>query len=332
MNLHISKLAALFCCTLLPTIASAAPAFWDFAPTPPLGWNSWDCFGTTVTEQQTLMTLWAIGRSPLIFGGDMTRLDAATRRLLTQPGMLEVNQHSTGNRQVSRTNNLIVWRAQSTRSRDHYLALFNAQSSDDNLNSAAADYTSPVLAGDGSCQAIQVRIKNAKRLILFVQDGGDGFSNDHAAWVDPILSGPNGDINVGDLKSTSATAGWGQTRINQTCEGRPLTVKGQPVQGIGTHSPSTIIFELPDGYDTFSATGCVTRANGSVQFAVLADRGLPPVPAKTEVPVNLTTLDLPSHVRITDLWSGNDLGVHQERFSPTLPQHGAGLYRLSPTD
>ena len=22
------------------------------APTPPLGWNSWDCFGTTVTEQQ----------------------------------------------------------------------------------------------------------------------------------------------------------------------------------------------------------------------------------------------------------------------------------------
>jgi len=23
-----------------------------WATTPPLGWNSWDCFGTTVTEQQ----------------------------------------------------------------------------------------------------------------------------------------------------------------------------------------------------------------------------------------------------------------------------------------
>ncbi|MGD0542102.1 MAG: Melibiase subfamily, partial [Tepidisphaeraceae bacterium] len=27
--------------------------FLQWAPTPPMGWNSWDCFGTTVTEQQT---------------------------------------------------------------------------------------------------------------------------------------------------------------------------------------------------------------------------------------------------------------------------------------
>lgn len=29
------------------------PAFHDWAPTPPMGWNSWDCFATTVTEAQT---------------------------------------------------------------------------------------------------------------------------------------------------------------------------------------------------------------------------------------------------------------------------------------
>jgi len=29
------------------------PAFWKFAPTPPMGWCSWDCFATTVTEAQT---------------------------------------------------------------------------------------------------------------------------------------------------------------------------------------------------------------------------------------------------------------------------------------
>lgn len=29
------------------------PAFRTWAPTPPMGWNSWDCFGTTVTEDQT---------------------------------------------------------------------------------------------------------------------------------------------------------------------------------------------------------------------------------------------------------------------------------------
>ncbi len=36
--------------------ADSAPAPADFhawAPTPPMGWNSWDCFGTTVTEKQT---------------------------------------------------------------------------------------------------------------------------------------------------------------------------------------------------------------------------------------------------------------------------------------
>ena len=41
---------------VLAATASAAEtplAFRDWAPTPPMGWNSWDCFGTTVTEAQT---------------------------------------------------------------------------------------------------------------------------------------------------------------------------------------------------------------------------------------------------------------------------------------
>lgn len=33
--------------------AEPAPAFLSWAPTPPMGWNSWDCFATTVTEDQT---------------------------------------------------------------------------------------------------------------------------------------------------------------------------------------------------------------------------------------------------------------------------------------
>ncbi len=33
--------------------APDAPAFHACAPTPPMGWNSWDCFATTVTEEQT---------------------------------------------------------------------------------------------------------------------------------------------------------------------------------------------------------------------------------------------------------------------------------------
>ncbi len=36
-----------------PVAAATQPAFLDWAPTPPMGWNSWDCFATTVTEAQT---------------------------------------------------------------------------------------------------------------------------------------------------------------------------------------------------------------------------------------------------------------------------------------
>ena len=32
---------------------AAEPQFWSWASTPPMGWNSWDCFATTVTEAQT---------------------------------------------------------------------------------------------------------------------------------------------------------------------------------------------------------------------------------------------------------------------------------------
>lgn len=33
--------------------AATPPAFWSWADKPVMGWNSWDCFGTTVTEAQT---------------------------------------------------------------------------------------------------------------------------------------------------------------------------------------------------------------------------------------------------------------------------------------
>ncbi len=87
----------------------------------------------TKDEQYTLMSLWAIGRSPLIFGGDMTKLDDFTKQMLTNPEMLKVNQESTNNRQVYNEKNLIVWTADVPDSEDKYVALFNAQSKGDNM-------------------------------------------------------------------------------------------------------------------------------------------------------------------------------------------------------
>jgi hypothetical protein len=35
-------------------VAGTVPAFYNWAQTPPMGWNSWDCFGAGVNELQTL--------------------------------------------------------------------------------------------------------------------------------------------------------------------------------------------------------------------------------------------------------------------------------------
>lgn len=284
----------------------------------------------TKNEQYTLMSLWAIGRSPLIFGGDMTKLDDFTKEMLTNPEMLKVNQESTNNRQVSRKDNLVVWTADVPNSKDKYVALFNAQSKDDNIDINNADYSSPVISGKGSSQKINISVKDGKRLILFVKDGGNGFSNDHVAWVDPVLHGAKGDLKLTDLKWSSATAGWGQARVNRTCEDQPLLVNDKTVEGIGTHSESIIIYQLPKGYDSFSVTGYVTRENGSVVFGVLSDKVASDFPDKANVSVDFKAIDLKGKVKVRDLWSHKDLGTFKGNFSRELSQHGAGLYRLTP--
>ncbi|MEK7779934.1 MAG: glycoside hydrolase family 27 protein, partial [Verrucomicrobiota bacterium] len=83
----------------------------------------------TANEQYTLMSLWAIARSPLIHGGDMTQMDAFTLSLLTNTEVIAVNQSSTHNRQLFRTNDLIAWVADDANSTNKYLALFNATGS-----------------------------------------------------------------------------------------------------------------------------------------------------------------------------------------------------------
>lgn len=79
----------------------------------------------TPDEQVTLMTLWCIAKSPLMYGGDLTRIDDFTFSLLANPEVLAVNQESEGGRELFRHKDTIAWIAKAARSGDHYLALFN---------------------------------------------------------------------------------------------------------------------------------------------------------------------------------------------------------------
>jgi hypothetical protein len=79
----------------------------------------------TPAEQRTLMTLWSIARSPLIMGGDLRHLDAATLALLTNPEVIAVNQRSTDNQPLFIEDGMRVWTARPEGSADRYVALFN---------------------------------------------------------------------------------------------------------------------------------------------------------------------------------------------------------------
>lgn len=87
----------------------------------------------TLNEQYTVMSLWAIARSPLILGADMTQMDPFTLSLLTNDEVIAVNQYSLHNHQLFNTNNLIAWTADAEGSTNKYLALFNATANTTNV-------------------------------------------------------------------------------------------------------------------------------------------------------------------------------------------------------
>lgn len=79
----------------------------------------------TADEARTMMTLWVIARSPLMFGGDLPQTDPITLGLLTNYTVLEILSDSTNNRQVVRDGELVVWAADSAHRSRTYAALFN---------------------------------------------------------------------------------------------------------------------------------------------------------------------------------------------------------------
>ncbi len=86
------------------------------------GSDRWTRF--TRDEQQTMMTLWTIFRSPLMMGGELRDNDIWTLSLLTNPEVLNVNRDSRDNRPVARHGKSIIWAAKGD-VKEVYVALFN---------------------------------------------------------------------------------------------------------------------------------------------------------------------------------------------------------------
>jgi alpha-galactosidase len=96
------------------------------------GWGEARQSRFTEDESRTEFTLWAITRSPLILGGNLTKLDAFTRSLITNKAVLEMNQDIIETHPVitlpPELRKVRVWTGSDGQTRGNapfYLALFN---------------------------------------------------------------------------------------------------------------------------------------------------------------------------------------------------------------
>jgi hypothetical protein len=106
------------------------PGHWPDADMLPLGRigirSAWGDRYTRFSreEQITLMTLWAMMRSPLMFGGDLRYNDEWTTSLLTNEEVLKITNCSHSNRQLYRRDDIAAWTALGEEG-EIYLAHFN---------------------------------------------------------------------------------------------------------------------------------------------------------------------------------------------------------------
>lgn len=294
----------------------------------------------TEDEQYTLMTLWTMFKSPLMFGGNLPDNKEFTNSLLTNKEVLEVHSKSVNNKEWFNQNDLIGWVADDPESNDKFVAVFNS-AGDGFVTTKNLLYRSGTVSHltDGFGEHIDVELpKGSSDLYLIVNDGGDGYTYDHANWINPTLHLDDGSTaKLTDLTWEKAFAGWESVKLNKSVFGSPLNVKGVEYKnGIGTHSKSIIYYKIPENTVRFTAFAGLdiqgTRFEGgsTVEFMISTEDPTPKNEAPTAIPINLTELGFSGKCTVRDLWNHKDLGAFSgSDFAPVINYHGAGLYRIS---
>ena len=78
----------------------------------------------THDEQYTLMSLWAIFRSPMMFGGNLPDNDDFTLSLLNNKDVTDILKYSRNNQELFRTDTTAAWVAEDSRNGSKYVAVF----------------------------------------------------------------------------------------------------------------------------------------------------------------------------------------------------------------
>ena len=127
--------------------------------------------------------------------------------------------------------------------------------------------------------------------------------------------------------------------LNQSPRGNPIMLAGTVYEnGIGTRANSIIEYDLPGGFDRFTAKAGILEEEQSmpgnsgqgVMFLVyLQDPSGEIPPDSEEISVSFDEMGLTGAYRVRDLWAKEDIGSYEDGFSREIRRHASGLYRLS---
>src|SRR5579871_2484452 len=84
----------------------------------------------SANEARTVMSLWSIAQSPLMFGGDLPTNDEFTLSLLTNDEVLSVDQHGSHGYPFWQSGGRVAWVAEGSQPDEKYLGVFNTENSD----------------------------------------------------------------------------------------------------------------------------------------------------------------------------------------------------------
>lgn len=125
----------------------------------------------------------------------------------------------------------------------------------------------------------EVDIRGVANLWLVVEDGGNGNGFDWADWIEPTIITAAGPTELRQLPWFKAQAGWGSIQWGKNCNSGELKLGGQVfLNGIGTHAPSQVGFNLPTDALTLKVAcapddgGMQGSAKPSVRFAVYGEK------------------------------------------------------------
>lgn len=303
----------------------------------------------TKDEQLTLMSLWGICHSPLMFGGEMTKNDAFTLSLLTNRDYLRMHAEGQNAREVSNEQGQIVWTSEMAEGGDRYMGFFYTDAGNGWIYDLQALFGSETVAYTTDGHKVDVDItlpEGSTELALVVDDAGDGFNYDHGDWINPVFVMKDGtELPItGEYIKQKYTNSFYNTineNVNVTNSGKMKVLDTTYDRGFSMDANAMILFNVPEGAVGFRGMGALDdsgigqpNSTTSIRFYVFnfdprTTKGGQPATAEVSCDLTQFGYDADDDLTIYDVWSGEELLTMKPGvLTRTVNSHGVNLLRI----